>query len=92
MPLFCGRNPTALPAGALPFSNEFDRSGEPILVVLVGELEDRRVRLLVDDSLTIEPGVREAVDEMFMYAGYSWGNAIATYSMEAKLAKYSAKW
>ena len=50
MPAFVGRKPTPLAAGALPFSVEFDRCGEPILVV--AEVEGR-ARLLVDDSLTV---------------------------------------
>jgi hypothetical protein len=47
----------------LPLSTEFVGSDEPILVVY--EVEEGRVRLLVDDSLTVE-GLRwRETDEVF---------------------------
>jgi hypothetical protein len=52
MPLFCGRKPTMPAAGALPFSIELGRFSELILVV--AEVADGRVRLLVDDSVTVD--------------------------------------
>ena len=72
MPLFCGRKPTlAVGAGALLLVMESERRGESIF--MAGELAERRVRLLVDDSLTMERfGIRGSKERLL------WGEQVLT--------------